>query len=149
MNSFMFVCLFRALKHEYVFLTRLAASTSRSVLTVALVARVAHPISLLKILPAIPEVAEFAAREIVVATLRARPVGPSRAGSKFCWGVCLGIIRSCWPPCTWAKVVGPKHLGTCGLNSDHHVCVTNPTTSNCVNFETLGFGWPLLMEVNP
>ena len=74
MNSFMFVCLFGALTHEYICLTRLAATTSRVVLVDVLVARVAHPISLLKIRPAIPEVAEFAAPEIVVATHRARPV---------------------------------------------------------------------------
>ena len=83
MNSFMFVCLFGALTHEYMFLTRLAASTTRSVLVVVLVAQVAHPISLLKILSAIPEVAEFAAREIVVATRRARPVA---------WLLDLGIL---------------------------------------------------------
>ena len=74
MSSFMLVFLFGALTHEYIFPTWLAASTSRSVLVAVHVARVAHPISLLKMLPAIPEVAEFAAREIVVATRRARPV---------------------------------------------------------------------------
>ena len=67
MNSFMFVCLFGALTHEYLFLTRLNASTTRSLLVVVLVALVAHPISLLKIRLAHPEVTEFAGREIVVA----------------------------------------------------------------------------------
>ena len=74
MNSFMFVCLLVALTHESGFLTRLAATTSRSRPVVVIVAQVAHPISLLKIRLAHPEVTEFADREIVVAARRALPI---------------------------------------------------------------------------
>ena len=62
------------LTHESGFLTRLAATTSRSRPVVVIVAQVAHPISLLKIRLAHPEVTEFADRELVVDARRALPI---------------------------------------------------------------------------
>ena len=74
-HELLYACvLVGALIHEHGFLLWLATTTSQSPLVVVIVADWAHPISLFIISLAIPEIAEAAARKIVVATELARPI---------------------------------------------------------------------------